>query len=78
VSSCFIQLLHVGVAYVKKGRSEDVDMAVPETRSHDEAFTVNNSRAARDFDGLAGPHGKNVAVVYEIEPFSMGGSVGEG
>jgi hypothetical protein len=50
---------------VKKGGCEDVDMAVPETRSHKEAFTVNNGSVARDSDRRTRSDSKNVAVVYK-------------
>ena len=40
-----------------------MSMAVPESGSHNQAFAVNDFGIARDFDGGAGPNGKNAAVV---------------
>src|ERR1700756_3197232 len=42
-----------------------MDMAVPEPRSHNQAFTVNQGRVARDFDRGARSNGKNMAVAYK-------------
>ncbi|HWY02027.1 MAG TPA: hypothetical protein VNX60_00055 [Candidatus Acidoferrum sp.] len=40
-------------------------MAVPETGGYDQAFAVNNSRVARDFDCGGWPNGKNTAPMYK-------------
>jgi hypothetical protein len=53
-------------------------MAIPETGRHNQAFAVNDFGIARDFDGGAGPNGKNAAVVNKDRailnwPFSRRG-----
>jgi hypothetical protein len=63
---------------MEQPRRKDMYMAVPETGSHNQVLAVNDFRMARDFDGSAGPNGKNVAVVYKDcaifdWPFRRGG-----
>ena len=40
-------------------------MAVPETGGYDQAFAVNNSRMARDYDCGGRPNGKNAALMHK-------------
>jgi len=63
---------------VKKGGRKDVDMAIPKTCSNDKAFAVNYSRRERAFGRRTKPHGKNMIVMDETDPFSIVGSAGEG
>jgi hypothetical protein len=49
---------------MNQARRKDMDMAVPETRSHNRAGAVNDFRTARDCDLSAGVYSKNVTVMY--------------
>ena len=53
-------------------------MAIPKTCSNDKAFAVNYSRRERAFGRRTKPHGKNMIVMDETDPFSIVGSAGEG
>ena len=50
---------------MKETGSENMDMAVPEPCSHNQACTVNQGRVVRDFDRGARSNGKNMAVAYK-------------
>lgn len=50
---------------MEQPRRKDMYMAVPETGSHNQALAVIDFRVTRDFDGGAGPDGKNGAVMYK-------------
>lgn len=50
---------------MKKTGGENMDVAVPETRRHNEAFTINYRCVSRDFDRAAWSNVKDLTVVYK-------------
>jgi hypothetical protein len=50
---------------VKKTGSENMDMAVPETRRHHQSFTLNHGGVARDFEHGIRSNGNDAAVVHK-------------
>jgi len=62
---------------MKKGGSENMDMAISEPRSNDAPLTGDHRRALRDLDCCTGTNRENASVVYEDRRILDWGSVGE-